>query len=234
MANTANNANRFNARDYLIAAIRDANKGAALGRQAGNKRGGAYVSLTRAAIVAGSAETFTKACDALWNDIRTNKDGIAKDTGCKLAKNSGKGKNKGKPPVYQVPGSCSTAKSVLLAGFKCGAEFGTIEEPAKFGAIREHVNEAKAAEEVASLEGDALVRHNIVQVLGRLSVNLVEQSTWTGQALADTLGVLTALADSTETKADDNDGQSVSPVATVVAAIEDAKPAKRASRRKAA
>jgi len=127
-------------------------------------RGGMYACTVQAAIAAkGDKAAFVGTVDKLMDDFRGNVRGIAvrhnmeqaKDKTGKLAVDSDGN------PRFKVPGSLSTAKSVLGGAFDHKIELGTIAKPNSFGSVRDAATLAKAeakaeADKVAKETADKL------------------------------------------------------------------------------
>lgn len=138
--NEASKTIRATVRKYLVSAIA-AQAGVTEAEETLQRvRAGMYTCTVLAAISAdGDKAVFIEVCEALMQDFRANKRGIAKKYGVEQAKDKQgnlKTDSEGNP-VYKVPGSLSTAKSVLGKSFDWGTGLGTIEAPNAFTAIRD-------------------------------------------------------------------------------------------------
>lgn len=103
-----------------------------------------------AAIAAdGSEKAFVSVCEALMEDIRANKDGIAKRIKAPVAKKPGKdGEQR-----FSVPSALSSAKSHIASALRHGIELIEDDEPRSFGAIRK---DAMAANELERRENESV------------------------------------------------------------------------------
>ena len=144
-------------RDYLLDGIQKQSGVIELENRLTQAREGMYVCGVKAAIVAGDRESFLTAAEKLMDDFRANRRKIAEKHGMEQAKDThGNLKEDGEGnPVYTVPSSLSTVKSVLSKAFEAGIDFGTLEEPESFGAIRTALKVAREAEQAATGDSDA-------------------------------------------------------------------------------
>jgi len=151
-------------RKHLLAGIKQAPAVAKAEAVLQEKRAGMYVCSVLAAIAAkGDKALFVEVIEALSDDFRTDKRGIAVKHACKQAKDK-KGNlkaDKNGNPIYVVPGSLSTAKSVLGGAFDNGIDLGTAKSPNTFGNIRDAASVAKAEKAKANETPDDKVRGKI-------------------------------------------------------------------------
>jgi hypothetical protein len=180
-----------------------------LERELETARGGMYGRAVQAAIVCGDKESFFTVCEKLMADFRNNARGIgekyaekglvaqAKDKAGKLRWHD----DAQTEPVYTVPSSLSTAKSVLGKALDRGIDLGTEKEPESFSAIREANKAEKGAEERAAMSPAEKKAHELAETLRGIAetVETAELKTATVNALqklANTLGK--TLADAIE------------------------------------
>lgn len=106
------------------------------------KREGGYVTCLRAARDAGTVDVLSNVWDGLKADIRADVSGIGKRLHCTLGKPDKDGKTE-----YKVPGSLSTAMSVILGAMRAGVKLtGKDGKPLTFGEVRTAKAEADKAE----------------------------------------------------------------------------------------
>lgn len=106
------------------------------------KREGGYVTCLRAAREAGSVDVLSNVWDSLKADIRADVSGIGKRLHCTLGKPDKDGKTE-----YKVPGSLSTAMSVILGAMRAGVKLtGKDGKELTFGEVRAAKAEADKAE----------------------------------------------------------------------------------------
>jgi hypothetical protein len=142
-------------RAYLLKGVAKQAGVEALEAQLEEARGGMYACMMQSAIVAGSKEAWLIEVEQLEDDFRSNKRGIAVKFNCPRAvdKDDNPREKDGKP-VYRVPSSLSTAKSVIGQALDRGTDLGTEKKPESFGAIRTANKVAREAEAKAALSGD--------------------------------------------------------------------------------
>ena len=101
----------------------------------------------------------------VFDGIRTNADGLAKELKCKPAKKEGQ---------FTVPGAAMSAKSVLLSAFDYGIPMLDDEsgEPRPFTNIRDEVKAAKDAEAKAERNDSQIIRDNLADQLRKLADSL--------------------------------------------------------------
>ena len=127
-----------------------------LQQQLEDARGGMYACMMQAAAVAGNKEAFIAEVETLEADFRSNKRGIAVKFNCEQAIGRDKKPrvdDKGNP-VFRVPSSLSTAKSVIGDAFDRGTDVGTEKKPSAFSAVRTANKVAREAEAKASMSAD--------------------------------------------------------------------------------
>jgi len=152
-------------------------------------KGGMYACTVQAAIAAkGDKAAFVETCDKLMDDFRGNVRGIAVKHGMEQAKDkTGKlAVNSDGNPRYLVPGSLSTAKSVLGGAFDHKIGLGTITKPNSFGSVRDAASVAKAEAKAAAATPDDKVRASITAHLEAISGQLAKMDSKSLKAL-DTL-----------------------------------------------
>lgn len=134
-------------RQYLIDGISQESDVRELESKLGAAREGMYVCGVKAAIKAGDKESFMSEVEKLENDCRTNARGIAEKYGIAQAKDThGELKtDEDGNPIYKVPSSLSTVKSVLGKAFDEKIDMGTIRAPVSFGKIRTTLRDLQAA-----------------------------------------------------------------------------------------
>lgn len=173
-------------RKYLLAGVAKQAGVAVLEAQLVEARGGMYACSVQAAIAAkGDKAAFVETVDSLMDDFRSNKRNIATKFEMDQAQDKhGKLKvdNDGNP-VYKVPGSLSTAKSVLASGFDHGIDLGTISKPNSFGSIRDAAQHAKAEQAVANATPDDKVRASIAGHLESIASQIAKLDTKSLKAL---------------------------------------------------
>lgn len=181
------------ARKYLVSMC-DAQIGVMeLERELETARGGMYGRAVQAAIVAGDKESFFTVCEKLMTDFRKNARGIGEKYAEKGLVAQAKDKS-GKlrwhdeaqtEPVYTVPSSLSTAKSVLGKALDRGIDLGTEKEPESFSAIREANKAEKGAEERAAMSPAEKKAHDLATGLRAIAdaVESAELKTATVNAL---------------------------------------------------
>ena len=151
----------FNAKQLasIIAATKGVAKANVDAQKANDKRMGAYGTFTQLAMDMGS-DDFGSAMDHLFESIRANVDGIAKKVGADPTKDG---------KAWTVPGSMSTAKSVLLGAFEYGVPFEDDHGVRAFGAIRTDVKQAKKAEKDAERTPSEIARDALAAQLRELA-----------------------------------------------------------------
>lgn len=122
------------------------NDAATLQSQLNAKRDGGYNTCLNAAREAVTADVLSGVWDGFKADIRADVSGVAKRLGCTLGKPDSNGKAE-----YKVPGSLSTAMSVILGAMRAGVSLYVKEKdgktrPATFGEVRQGKAEADKAE----------------------------------------------------------------------------------------
>jgi hypothetical protein len=153
-------------------------------------RGGMYACTVQAAIAAqGDKAAFVGTVDKLMDDFRGNVRGIAvrhnmeqaKDKTGKLAVDSDGN------PRFKVPGSLSTAKSVLGGAFDHKIELGTIAKPNSFGSVRDAATLAKAEAKAEAATPDDKVRAKIAGHLESIASQLTKMDSKSLKALESLL-----------------------------------------------
>jgi hypothetical protein len=154
-------------RAYLLKGVAKQAGVEALEAQLEEARGGMYACMMQSAIVAGSKEAWLTEVETLEADFRANKRGIAVKFNCERAvdkdgndRNDANGK-----PVYRVPSSLSTAKSVIGQAIDRDIDLGTEKKPESFGAVRTANRVAKEAEQKAALSGEDKRKAEAAQLL---------------------------------------------------------------------
>ena len=158
-------------RAYLLKGVAKQAGVEALEAQLEEARGGMYACMMQAAAVAGNKEAFIAEVETLESDFRSNKRGIAVKFNCEQAIDRDK-----KPrvdangnPIYRVPSSLSTAKSVIGQAFDRGTDVGTEKKPSSFGAVRTANKLAKEAEEKAAMSKDDKRAAEAAELLAEVS-----------------------------------------------------------------
>jgi hypothetical protein len=170
-------------------------------------RGGMYARAMQAGIVAGDRETFTGVVETLEDDIRRDKRGIGSKLHEKeLVRHSTDKHGNLKywddeqtKPVYTIPSSLSTAKSVVGNALDAGIDLGTEKEPESFSAVRTALKAAKEAAKEASLTGDAKRRAELRETLNGIADAAEGIS---GKALTALIKLVASVAKEAETAAE--------------------------------
>ena len=142
-------------------------------------RGGMYACTVMAAIAAdGDKVVFIETTEALMTDFRGNVRGIAVKYNMEQAKDKqGKLQVDGDGnPRYKVPGSLSTAKSVLGKAFDNAIDLGTTAKPESFGAIRTANDIARDETAKAAATPTDKTRQSIQGKLDKIGAALPELS----------------------------------------------------------
>ena len=184
-------------RDYLLAGVAKQAGVVDLEAKLSEARDGMYTCGVKAAIVAEDKQAFVAACEKLMNDFRRNLRNIATKHNMPQAKDTHgalKTDDDGNE-IYTVPSSLSTVKSVCSKAFDAGIDFGTIDKPESFGAIRTALKAARDAAEpevkAEALTGDAKRRADGKELLASVADSL---DGYSGKALTAILKLIKALA----------------------------------------
>lgn len=119
-------------------------------KEANDAVGSLYNQAISAAIVAGNGKAWGEAIDALYDEIRTNRDGIAVACGAKPGKSGG----------FIVPNMVANAKNILSGCYEHALPLVDKEtgKPFTFSQLRKSYAAAKDAADRAKLTGDDLLR----------------------------------------------------------------------------
>lgn len=162
-------------RKFLLAGVAKAAGVAVIEASLVAARGGMYACTVQAAIAAkGIKADFITALETLMDDFRANRRGIAVKYDMEQAcdKQGRLKTDSDGNPVYKVPGSLSTAKSVLGQSFDHEIDLGTIKNPNSFTAIREACDVAKAESAKANATPDDKLRNSIAGHLETITAQL--------------------------------------------------------------
>lgn len=201
-------------RDYLLAGIAKQAGVQTLEAELVTAREGMYTCGVKAAIVSEDKQAFLDAAEKLMADFRRNLRDIATKHNMPQAKDThGELKtDEDGNAIYTVPSSLSSVKSVCSKAFDAGINFGTIDKPASFGAIRTALKAARDAdsgepsEDTVVLTGDDKRRADGREVLAAIGDSL---DGYSGKALTAILKLIKALAKYDAPVADDKAAQKV-------------------------
>lgn len=200
-------ANQSKARKYLVTMIDEQVGVMQLESQLEAARGGMYSRAMQAGIVAGSREAFLECVESLEDDIRRDRRGIGGKLLEKELVRHAEDKH-GNPkfwddeqtkPVYTIPSSLSTAKSVIGKALEAGIDMGTEKEPESFSAVRTALKAAKEAAATASLSGDEKRRAELRETLNAIGDAAESLS---GKALTALIKLVASVAKEAETAAE--------------------------------
>ena len=190
----------------IIGAIKEASNVAVAADKVSKRKAGIYTSLMGLAAKTGHAE-FLSSCDAVFNAIAANTDGLAKALKCKTNK-------KGK---FLVPSNVSSAKSVIKAAFETNTPL--LEDNGEvrpFTAVRTDVQTARKLEATAKLSDEERerieARDEAVAALKEMAESLAKIEVDGAQAdhlralttsLADWTGFMVGLSGSSDESEED-------------------------------
>jgi hypothetical protein len=144
----------------IIAAIREASLVKAQADKVNTRKQGVYATFTALAAETGK-DAFESDLNAVFEAIRTNEDGLAKQVKAKPAKKEGQ---------FTVPSAAMSAKSTLLAAYDYGVPFlGDEGEPRPFSNNRDEVKAARDAEAKAERQPHEILRDEVADMLTQLS-----------------------------------------------------------------
>lgn len=163
-------------REILLSAVAKEQGVKALQAKVEAARDGMYTTGCKAAAAAKSQDVFVQVIETLEDDFKANRRGLAERFEMPQQKTSGKNP---KPktdadgnPVYCIPGSLRTMKSVVLRGFRYKVDFGTPDNPTPFSVVRAACDAAAEAEAKAARTPDDEARDVIREVLAKVSKSL--------------------------------------------------------------
>jgi hypothetical protein len=129
---------------------------------AARQAGSAAKHLMKAAIM-GGRDDFNKAVDKLYEEIRTNANGLAEACNAEKSEDGA---------AFVIPGNVRTQVSQVQRALKFGVDLGTVSAPIGVKAMRDETvkaaEAAKAANPPKPLTGDDAVRANIRAALDQL------------------------------------------------------------------